>query len=371
VSHTGKWSLEAFVPETSTDLASSAIFDVAFHGGHILNLIDLEAAKGSWVPLFEEPLKFVAGPRGYVTLSNLSPSDGGWLAYDAVRWVYEGPTGTTGSGGGCSMSTDCSGSLICGESGTCEEDCSIAGCSVGTCDVATAVCIEPDEIDDIDPFGGTEYSDSDGDGILNYLDGFDDDDGDGLPNYVDLDSDNDGIADAVEGSNDSDFDGIPDHLDEDSDGDGILDADEVGDDPDVPLDTDLDGLPDFQDDDSDGDGIPDDVEVGHPEDPLDTDGDGVPDYLDTDSDNDGEYDGDEAGMEPTEPNDSDGDGVPDYLQPGVGSFDDGGFGLALPEASPGLDTGCSMGGGTSTLWGLLVLPLIVRRWGWSDRSKRS
>jgi MYXO-CTERM domain-containing protein len=362
ISHTGEWSLEAFVPETATSLATSAIFDIAFHGGHALKVVDLEASKGSWVPLFDQGFKFVAGPRGYVSLTNLAPADGGWLAYDSVRWVFIGPTGSGALGASCDMSTDCSGTYICGESGTCESDCSLAGCDAGECDMATGVCVEPDVIDPMDPWGD-EYTDADGDGIPNYLEGFEDSDGDGLPNYTDYDADNDGIPDSVEGSADMDGDGLMDFLDDDSDGDGILDADEVGDDPDFPLDSDLDGIPDFRDSDSDNDGIPDSVEVGHPDEPWDTDGDGTPDYLDDDSDNDGISDGDEAGMEPSSPADTDHDGTPDYLQRGEGSVEDGVGGLVLPDGNNGLESGCacSSSGGGSALWGLLLLPLVVRR----------
>ena len=361
ISHTGKWSVEAFVPETSRELATSAVFDIAFHGGHALELVDLNAAKGSWVPLFSQPLKFVAGPTSYISLTNLSPADGGWLAYDSVRWVFEGPTGSAGQGGSCDLSDDCSGNLICGEFGTCEQPCTAAGCDVGVCDPTTAVCIEPDEIDSEEPFD-MAWADFDGDGIPNYLDGFDDADGDGFPNYLDVDSDNDGIPDAVEGSTDMDNDGVLDHVDLDADGDGIPDEDEVGDYPDMPLDSDLDGIPDFQDTDSDNDGIPDEIEVGHPDEPLDTDNDGIPNHLDDDSDGDGIPDGEEAGWEPTDPADDNNNGTPDYLEPGEGAVSDGGLDLDLPDAQDfGDGCGCSSGGSASGWWALLLLPLIRRR----------
>ncbi len=101
------------------------------------------------------------------------------------------------------------------------------------------------------------------------------------------DTDNDGI---VDDSTDSDDDGISDPVDQldgfgtaaDSDGDGILDIIEGS------GDTDGDGLPDFQDTDSDNDGIPDNTEGGPDlSDPVDTDGDGTDDYKDSDSDDDG------------------------------------------------------------------------------------
>ena len=81
-----------------------------------------------------------------------------------------------------------------------------------------------------------------------------DSDRDGVPDFLDPDSDGDGIDDVDEGADDPDSDGIPNHLDPDADGDGIDDAEEgTG-------DSDSDGVPDsFESDaaDSDSDGIPD------------------------------------------------------------------------------------------------------------------
>ncbi|MDT7827809.1 gliding motility-associated C-terminal domain-containing protein [Pricia sp. S334] len=216
---------------------------------------------------------------------------------------------------------------------------------------------------------------------------------------IDLDSDNDGIADSFEDLNldsdndpttdatDTDDDGIPDYLDIDSDNDGILDTfealatydygipsgmqqngtgihsanDKNGITRIIPEDTDGDGIPDYVDEDSDNDNIPDNIE-GHDRDrdgipdvlPLgldangdglddvyegwivagfdtsnninnltkglpDTDDDGTPDYRDTDDDgdripsseedlnNDGNYAND----------DSNDNGIPEYLDPNV------------------------------------------------------
>ena len=59
-------------------------------------------------------------------------------------------------------------------------------------------------------------TDSDGDGILDEIEGDDsvDTDGDGTPDYMDLDADNDGIPDAREGTGDDDGDGIPNYIDD-------------------------------------------------------------------------------------------------------------------------------------------------------------
>jgi ELWxxDGT repeat protein len=153
-------------------------------------------------------------------------------------------------------------------------------------------------------------TDSDGDGIPDGVEGRDDADMDGIPNYLDLDSDGDGIPDAVEGSGDLDGDDMPDFLDRDADGDGIPDEVEGIDDPDG------NGIPNYRDLDSDGDGIPDAVE-GHD----DPDGDGIPNYLDEDSDGDGipdtiggNIDTDGDGIPDFLDTDSDGDGIPDVVE---------------------------------------------------------
>ena len=55
--------------------------------------------------------------------------------------------------------------------------------------------------------------DFDEDGINDETEGAIDTDGDGIMNYLDKDSDNDGVLDKLEGVKDSDQDGIPDYLD--------------------------------------------------------------------------------------------------------------------------------------------------------------
>lgn len=77
---------------------------------------------------------------------------------------------------------------------------------------------------------------------------------------------------------------------EDSDGDCMLNAVEgCGQLPEP--DSDNDGMPDWFDADSDNDGLQDAIEAGDCADPRDTDGDGLPDYLEVDSDSDGVVDG--------------------------------------------------------------------------------
>ncbi|HHH52278.1 MAG TPA: hypothetical protein ENK91_01345 [Bacteroidetes bacterium] len=69
-------------------------------------------------------------------------------------------------------------------------------------------------------------TDTDGDGIPDFVEGTDDCDGDGIPNFKDLDSDNDGLSDEFETWSDLDEDGIMNICDLDSDGDGIPDSED-------------------------------------------------------------------------------------------------------------------------------------------------
>ena len=202
------------------------------------------------------------------------------------------------------------------------------------------------------PANISSYLDSDGDGVPDYVEqrqgtdpqnatSFLDTDHGGIADYVEIrqstdplvapdilhDADGDGIPDYLEGfdpnnpvaSTDTDGDGIPDYLDTDADGDGIPDATEL------THDTDGDGVPDFQEmldgtnpnnptsvKDTDGDGVPDYVEIAQGTDPFnptsarDSDGDGVPDYVET-----------QQGTNPNNPassRDTDGDGIPDYVE---------------------------------------------------------
>jgi len=182
-----------------------------------------------------------------------------------------------------------------------------------------------------------------------------DSDNDGIPDYLDIDSDNDGIPDNVEAQDladyvapsgvdananglddayenngniglvpiDTDEDGIPDYADEDSDDDGVPDAIEAH-------DFDQDGVADIQPtgNDTDGDGLDDGYEgsevndsdindeLDNPETGLpDTDTDGIPDFRDTDDDDDGIETVDEDLDQDTDyaNDDSDSDGIPNYL----------------------------------------------------------
>ena len=233
------------------------------------------------------------------------------------------------------------------------------------------------------------------------------------PIGVDLDTDNDGIVDSFEDLNldgdndpstnptDTDSDGIADYLDIDSDDDGIPDNVEAQSTADytapsgidannnglddvyenggglgiLPVDTDGDGLPDYVDTDSDDDNVPDNIE-GHDmdnngiadvvfigsdkdndglddgyegytaidddvndeiDDPFDmlpnTDGDSESDYRDTDDDDDliptaaedANGDGNFAN------DDMDADGIPDYLEPNASEEDIEVFNVVTPN----------------------------------------
>ncbi|MEM7447556.1 MAG: hypothetical protein AAF355_04880 [Myxococcota bacterium] len=178
---------------------------------------------------------------------------------------------------------------------------------------------------DSDQDGVPDFRDSDSDenGIPDSIESTADTDFDGLADYFDLDDDNDFLSDAAELNGqiaplrDRDSDGIPDYHDPDSDNDFLLDGDEsIG-------DLDVDGLVNFIDDDSDGDGIVDRLEAGDNDvfsRPRDTDGDRIPDFLDIDSDGDGLSDAAEveANTNPYSA-DSDGDLAEDLIEVGAGT----------------------------------------------------
>ncbi len=280
------YAVDVFLPAGGFANAPTARYDIAFHGGHTIVEVDQGAIAGDWLELMPgQSFKFLAGQRGYVGLSNLAIGGGtDSLALDAVRWRQVGAVGNVLLGGTCANSGNCAGAGICFD-GSCIGDCRDTGCTGdASCDAATGICAEPmggegDPLDD-----GSEFLDTDGDGIPNYMEGFEDFDGDGAPNAFDWDSDGDGIPDGQEGAGDSDGDGWPDFLDEDSDGDGIPDAEEAGDDPSNPVDTDQDGIPDFQDLDSDNDGIPDSEDPDLDPDPGTDDGSGGTGLLPTGGD---------------------------------------------------------------------------------------
>ncbi len=177
-----------------------------------------------------------------------------------------------------------------------------------------------------------------------------DTDSDGIADYLDIDSDNDGIPDNIEAQSTT---GYISPSGMDANGNGLDDAYEKnGLTGIIPEDTDGDNLPDYVDEDSDNDTIPDNIE-GHDydhngiadvsligsdkdndglddgyegsttidldvndeiDDPYndlpDTDGDGISDYRDEDDDGDGI-----VSKEEDKNNNSNGNSTPDYLEP--------------------------------------------------------
>lgn len=139
--------------------------------------------------------------------------------------------------------------------------------------------------------------DSDNDGILDAWEDLNtdndnnpatnatDSDGDGIADYLDIDSDNDGIPDNVEAQTTADYippSGI------DANNNGLDDAyEQNGNLGLIPINTDDTDLPDYLDDDSDNDGVIDAIEA------HDQNHDGIADVvlLGTDEDNDGLDDG--------------------------------------------------------------------------------
>lgn len=97
-------------------------------------------------------------------------------------------------------------------------------------------------------------------GTVTILTTYIDDDDDGIPAHVE-DANLDGDNDPATNPTDSDGDGIPDYLDADDDNDNILTKDEkhnytAADGLSNAQDTDGDGIPDYLDNDDDGDGVP-------------------------------------------------------------------------------------------------------------------
>ncbi len=273
---TALYAVDVYLPASSSAGSTQAPFDLAFQGGHAVQLVDQSAQSGDWLEVFSgQAFKMVEGERNAMFLSNLSgESSASRVAYDAIRWRYLESVGEGTLGEACTSSAECAGEMVCvGQ--LCADDCLVTGCDTGSCEQETGLCVETEGGDDDDDIP----SDLDGDGIPDTVEGSEDNDGDGQPNFIDLDSDGDGIPDSEEGSGDSDGDGVSDYLDEDSDNDGIPDSEEAGDDPENPTDTDGDGIPDYLDEDSDNDGIPDSEEVGGDDDDSGTDGGVDDDFL--------------------------------------------------------------------------------------------
>ncbi|MDR1017365.1 MAG: hypothetical protein LBM02_01505 [Lachnospiraceae bacterium] len=218
--------------------------------------------------------------------------------------------------------------------------------------------VEEDDGTDIDD--PTDFKDRDKDGVPDYVEDeqgtksddktdFQDTDEDGVPDYVEKQEGTD--PEDKTSVQDTDKDGVPDYVEKqegtdpedktdvkDTDGDGVPDYVEKQE------GTDPDDITDVKD--TDGDGVPDYVEKQEGTDPddktdvKDTDKDGVPDYVekqegtnpddktdvkDTDKDGVPDYVEKQEGTDPddkTDVKDTDGDGVPDYVEEQEGTDPD-------------------------------------------------
>lgn len=233
---------------------------------------------------------------------------------------------------------------------------SLGNCSTAIVTVVVTDATDLDSDDDgiVDSFEDLNL-DADNDPTTNPTDS----DGDGIADYLDIDSDDDGIPDNVEAQTTSGY--IP-PSGTDSNANGLDDAYENNGNLGLfPVDTDGDSLPDYLDADSDDDNIPDNIEahdfdqngiadvtfIGSDKDNdgLDdayegdvqididvndeiddpytdlpnTDGDNESDYRDTDDDDDGiaSRNEDMNGDGNYANDDSDGDGIPEYLEPNL------------------------------------------------------
>jgi hypothetical protein len=130
---------------------------------------------------------------------------------------------------------------------------------------------------DHDGVGDKNDLDTDGDGILNSVEGTADTDGDGIQNQWDLDSDGDGIPDNIEAQTTAGFK-APSAVD--ADGNGVDDAYGAGL---TPVDTEADSKPDYLDLDSENTGGDDNTESDVPVlSGVDADKDGLDDTIDSD-----------------------------------------------------------------------------------------
>ena len=173
-----------------------------------------------------------------------------------------------------------------------------------------------------------------------------DTDGDGIFDYIDEDDDNDGVVDVSDAfpldaaeSNDTDSDGTGNNADTDDDNDTVLDGDDA-----FPLDatesvdTDSDGTGNNADTDDDGDTVLDENDA-FPLDAtesIDTDSDGTGNNVDTDDDGDTVLDVDDAfPLDATERVDTDSDGTGNNAD----TDDDGDGVLDTADAFPLIDLG--------------------------------
>ena len=176
---------------------------------------------------------------------------------------------------------------------------------------------DPSTMTDTDNDGFADSQDTDNNGVNLATS---DSDSDGLPNYLDIDADNDGIVDNIEGQSTS---GYVAPSGNDTDNDGLDDAYDADDQTTVGIQNTTSG-----------------VAIVNPE---NTDNADLPDYLDLDSDNDGDSDALEGW-------DTDNDGIADTTPSGVDSDNDGlddAYDTVVLDATNGASGDNATNGGTT------------------------
>jgi hypothetical protein len=264
----------------NTSVANAGLFSVAESGGENDRNIYLDASGNLCARVLNVET---------ICTNNVNYADGSWhhvahrLDVSGQTLFADGSTAATGSFGTSAFdwNTQIELGWARGEAGS--------GYFNGLID---EVRVDASALSDADIYALGTFTDSDSDGVADFLDAFPND----ASKTTDTDNDNDGVLDVNDdfyknaaASVDTDSDGKPDSFHESCDVTCVADS---------GLELDLD---------DDGDGVEDNSDA-FPLDTselVDTDGDGVGNNADTDDDNDGISDADEIemGTDPIDPSD--------------------------------------------------------------------